>query len=209
MARPKAEAARDTRSEILEAALDLFAEHGFAGASVRDLARAAGVRESALYHYFPSKDALFEAVIQSVVEFRAGAAVAQMRDLQDRTLEEILTSLTEFVIARLRTPIERKFWRILMTEGPRLTTDGRVSWHNLVQRTRKPMMAMLHDMVRRGGLRRDLDVDTFVLHFIGPIILYTNAPMGGGKGPVDMTHARFVREHVAFLMRAVAPEEKR
>ena len=33
--------------------------------------------------------------------------------------------------------------------------------------------------------------------------------MGGGKGPVDMTHARFVREHVAFLMRAVAPEEKR
>ena len=47
-ARPVAGEARDTRREILDTALELFAEHGFHATSIRAIARAVGVRESAL-----------------------------------------------------------------------------------------------------------------------------------------------------------------
>jgi AcrR family transcriptional regulator len=54
-----------TRDLILDAAERHFAERGFEGASVRDIATDAGVRNQAsLYHYFESKQALYEAVLQ-------------------------------------------------------------------------------------------------------------------------------------------------
>jgi AcrR family transcriptional regulator len=45
-----------TPRRILEAALGLFAEHGFAGASIRDIATAAGVRSATLYAHYESKE---------------------------------------------------------------------------------------------------------------------------------------------------------
>ena len=63
MGRPKNADGQRTRQAILDAALDLFAEKGFFGTSLRDVATAVGVRESALYNYFPGKDALFDAIL--------------------------------------------------------------------------------------------------------------------------------------------------
>jgi AcrR family transcriptional regulator len=45
-------------------ALDLFAEKGVPGTSIRDIAQAAGITEGLIYHYFPSKSALLQAVIK-------------------------------------------------------------------------------------------------------------------------------------------------
>lgn len=53
----------ELRERILDEALSLMAERGFAGTSMRQLAEACGVRVAALYHYFESKDALLSAVI--------------------------------------------------------------------------------------------------------------------------------------------------
>ena len=63
MARPKNADGQRTRQAILDAALELFADKGFFGTSLRDVATAVGVRESALYNYFKSKEALFDALI--------------------------------------------------------------------------------------------------------------------------------------------------
>ena len=50
-----------TRQRVVEAAIELFASQGFASASIRDLASAAGVSLAGLYHHFASKDEiLFE-----------------------------------------------------------------------------------------------------------------------------------------------------
>ena len=63
MARPKNADGQRTRQAILDAALELFADKGYFGTSLRDVATAVGVRESALYNYFKSKEALFDALI--------------------------------------------------------------------------------------------------------------------------------------------------
>lgn len=48
----------DTKWAILDAALDLFSQKGYAGASIRDICRRVGIKESSLYYYFGSKSAL-------------------------------------------------------------------------------------------------------------------------------------------------------
>lgn len=57
-----------TKEKILDAALELFSRQGYDGASVRDIARAVGIRESSLYNHFPSKRALFDGIVDFCVQ---------------------------------------------------------------------------------------------------------------------------------------------
>jgi AcrR family transcriptional regulator len=90
-----------TRQHILAVASDRFLTHGYAGTSVSDLVRAAGITKGAFYHHFPSKEALAVEVVRArqeettavVVQASAGhdratrqlrAAVQAAADLKDR-----------------------------------------------------------------------------------------------------------------------------
>ena len=57
-----------TKEKILDTALELFSRHGYDGASVRDIARAVGIRASSLYNHFPSKRALFDGIVDFCVQ---------------------------------------------------------------------------------------------------------------------------------------------
>jgi AcrR family transcriptional regulator len=58
----------DSRARVLQAALDLFAEQGFAATSTRELSERLGFTKAALYYYFRTKDDLLAALIQPVLE---------------------------------------------------------------------------------------------------------------------------------------------
>ncbi len=68
MARPVNANAEQTRQRILQGGADLFAERGFEGASVRQIARRAGVSLGMIRHYFGSKEGLYRACIASAFE---------------------------------------------------------------------------------------------------------------------------------------------
>jgi TetR/AcrR family transcriptional regulator len=57
-----------TRAAILQAALQVFAEHGFAGGSTRDIAKAAGAHHALIKYYFRSKDALWREAVTFLFE---------------------------------------------------------------------------------------------------------------------------------------------
>jgi len=59
-----AEADSTTKQRILAASESLFAERGFAGTAVRDIAARSGLNGASLYNHFPSKQALYEAVLE-------------------------------------------------------------------------------------------------------------------------------------------------
>jgi AcrR family transcriptional regulator len=62
--RTRRQAQADTRREqLLAVALDQFSKKGVRGSTIRDIAQAAGITEGLIYHYFPSKLALFQAVM--------------------------------------------------------------------------------------------------------------------------------------------------
>jgi len=60
--RPDGEA---RRRQIVEAAIECFAEHGYAGTTTRELAQRVGITEAALYRYYPSKQSLYDAIIEA------------------------------------------------------------------------------------------------------------------------------------------------
>ncbi len=63
--------AQATQAKILATAYDLFADHGIDGASIRDIARGAGVSLAMVHHYFGSKQGLYDACVQAMLgEFR-------------------------------------------------------------------------------------------------------------------------------------------
>ena len=53
----------DTKDCILEKALELFSQSGYHGVSVRDIARAVGIRESSLYNHFVNKQDIFDTIV--------------------------------------------------------------------------------------------------------------------------------------------------
>lgn len=74
---------RATREQLIEVATRLFAERGYEDTSIEAVLSAAGVSRGALYHHFAGKDALFEAVVESVearVNTQMAAAVGSVQD---------------------------------------------------------------------------------------------------------------------------------
>ncbi|MGA1982165.1 MAG: TetR family transcriptional regulator [Acidobacteriaceae bacterium] len=86
----------ETRKRILDAALALFRERGFERATMREVARAAGVAVGAAYYYFDSKDAI-------VLAFYARAQAEMLPGIAEAL------DRAHSLEARLRAVIERKF----------------------------------------------------------------------------------------------------
>lgn len=83
---------KDTSEQILEAALTLFRERGFANATMRDIAAKAGVASGLAYYYFDSKDAIVLAFYQRA---REDMAALVEKAHQERTLTARLQALVE------------------------------------------------------------------------------------------------------------------
>ena len=64
-----------TRDRILTTAMRMMSEGGVDGTSMRDLASACGLNVASIYHYFPSKEALFDAVVGERGELAARARI--------------------------------------------------------------------------------------------------------------------------------------
>ena len=83
MRRTQAERSETTIGELLEAAESLFTERTYAGTSIEDIVRAAGVTRGALYHHFESKAAVFEAVFERQQQKLVASQVDQLIDEAD------------------------------------------------------------------------------------------------------------------------------
>lgn len=88
------DASATTRQQILNAALEVFAEFGFSGAATREIARRAGVHQPAIAYHFKSKGSLWKAAADAVFEEFSATLEAGMQDMASdgdrlRTLAEI------------------------------------------------------------------------------------------------------------------------
>jgi AcrR family transcriptional regulator len=63
---PKIIDSDEYRKELLHRCLDLFVEQGYANVTTRQIAKALGISTGAMYHYFPSKQVLFEQLVEEI-----------------------------------------------------------------------------------------------------------------------------------------------
>ncbi len=131
------------RERILDAALRLMAEHGSAGVSMRQLARACDLQVAAIYHYFSSKEALLAAVID---ERRFGARLEEIPDIDrrwspERRLRVIVDAVWDGAMG------EEYVWRLLLGEGLRGEPAAVPVGRDLLARFRVGLIAWLADAV--------------------------------------------------------------
>ena len=96
-----------SRSRILEAAMRHFASHGYAGTSIRTIARSAGISVGLVYNYFPTKADLLGALFEeSMRDVRASFASADAASTPAERIERLVRSAFEILDAN------RDFWRL-------------------------------------------------------------------------------------------------
>lgn len=72
-----------TASRILSIATRHFADEGYSGASMRGIAAASGMTQAAIYHHFPNKMALYEAVLARHFEEKTGPAISGLAEIEE------------------------------------------------------------------------------------------------------------------------------
>lgn len=89
----------DTRQRLIEAAVDLFTTHSFAGTSLQMIADELGFTKAAIYHHFRTREQLLDAVVGPILEQLAIAidAAEQLRGVHARA-DYILTSYAQLAV---------------------------------------------------------------------------------------------------------------
>ena len=88
----------EMREQILQAGAEVVAEKGFDRTSVREIARRAGVAVGTLYIYFPSKDAILEAFVETLAQDTAAAGEQAAKVSTPAALEKFLAARADFFI---------------------------------------------------------------------------------------------------------------
>jgi len=93
-----------TRDIIVEQALRLLSERGFAGVQMAVLARRANLATGTLYRYFSSKELLCETLFEHATQIEVAQVQAQLQDSEKNAAERIAMALTIFAQRALRAP---------------------------------------------------------------------------------------------------------
>lgn len=133
-----------TRQQILEAATDEFAAKGFEGARTDNIAKRANVAKRMLYHYFQSKDGLFQAVLeQTYVKIRTAE---EKLDLSSLKPEKAMTKLVAFSFTWFVKHPE--FIAILNEENLLSAVHAKTS--NSVRKLNMPLVETISTILKRG-----------------------------------------------------------
>src|SRR5215204_771150 len=153
--RVRSDAERQAKERaILDAALDVFAESGFAPARLEEVAARAGVAKGTIYLYFPSKQALFEALIRTGIgaSIEAAGAEAVALDLPfEAVVRGLFTRMRQQILATRR----KEILRLVIAESGRFPELAEFYYREVVARG----MALLRAAAERAVLRGELSSD--------------------------------------------------
>ena len=155
---------RRTRQRLLQEAVRLFSECGFDAVSVNQIVAAAGVNKRMVYHYFGSKEGIFQAALEEVYA-RIQSIKFGVID-RESTPREKLARLLETTFAFLRE--NPKFMQLLLWEnlgnGRRAAKQDHTLGKNLIlDRFRR----IVEEGIAAGDFRADLNLPNNLIHFLG------------------------------------------
>ncbi|MEM9408303.1 MAG: TetR/AcrR family transcriptional regulator [Acidobacteriota bacterium] len=191
------EKAEATRAAILDAARPAFARSGFTATKLRDIAKAVGITQPLIHHYFDTKAELFRAVVQqAVVEYDALQKEQWTREPNDvRFFTEGLRVLFDFV-GEQREVLRLARWAQLEDRLPALPGSGEVD---------AKIFAKFVAAQRAGVLRADVEVDALLLLIDGAIVGFWDRVEGHPNRFADRD--RLMEGVIDGLLRAVLSDE--
>lgn len=156
----------DKKEHIMNTAIELFAEKGFEGSSIRDLASRADVNIAMVNYYFGSKDKLFEAIVEYKATFMRGKLDEIASDTKRSEIEKIDAIIESYVARILSQP---SFHRILYQEllmGERETMQENII--NIFVKNTKTLRNIIEQGVKKKVFKK-VDPELTMATLIGTI----------------------------------------
>ncbi|MGO4706428.1 TetR/AcrR family transcriptional regulator [Microvirga sp. 2MCAF38] len=188
---------------ILDAALDVFSEKGFAQSRLEDVAARAGIAKGTIYLYVPSKQGLFEALVRSGI----GGAIAELETrlaVLDSTAEDRLRALLHFFNKEVLGTRRRNIVRLLIVEAERIPALADFYHREVLTRVLRLLRGIAQEAVRRGEFKSDELVRFPQLVAAPGIVALIWGDLFQRLEPID-TEAMF-EAHLSLLMRALKGE---
>jgi AcrR family transcriptional regulator len=143
-----------TRAHLIEVATGLFASRGYDGTSIEAVLAESGASRGSLYHHFPGKEALFEAVLENVGARIAAQVAEAMRDAGDP-----LAELRAGALAWIRLAADPVIRQIVLIDEPAVL--GWERWRALDEQGTLPVIRAALTWAAEAGRIEARYVDAF------------------------------------------------
>ena len=207
---PRRERRKDARpGELMDAALSLFVEKGFAGTRVEDVAMRAGVSKGTLFLYFPSKVELFKAVVRENITGRFNEWNTTL-DAFEGTTSELVHYCMQQWWERIGATQASGITKLVMSEGalfPEIAAFYR-------QEVIEPGNALIRRVLSRGvdrGEFRPVNLDYAIYSLISPMIFiimwkHSMAPCCpmGDEGQLNIDPQTFIANQAGILLNGLS-----
>jgi AcrR family transcriptional regulator len=157
-----------SKEHILETALKLFARHGFDGTSTKQIAQAAGIAEGLIFHYFPTKADLLNAVLETPHSF-IGELRSLLEGADQKPVAEVLLGLATGWLDTLRR--EKEITLVLFSTAQTNPKVG-AALRALIAEGVSRLSAYVNVRVKAGELRADLPIQTSAQLFFSSLMIF-------------------------------------
>lgn len=191
--------------QILDGARAVFREQGFAGASVDDIARRAGISKATMYRYFPDKAAIYWEVMRGDCMLQAELieTTSEGMPLRDKLLKHARHHLD-----LLLSPFMQDIFRAAVAECGRMPEFGRRFLESGPHKRRRMLAPILAEAARRGELAID-DADFAACQFfaLAAAEIHFNS-LFAGETYTDAQIADYAQRAVDTFLRAYEPRNR-
>lgn len=165
--RRRAEARPD---EVLDAAIALFTERGFAQTRVEDIAKRAGLSKGAVYLYFPSKEALLEGIVRRAVVPVAESVLESLANYEGDP-RVVITAALKLMAMKLSNEKVLAVPRLVFRELAAFPELAAMYRREVLDRVLPAIIALLRRGIDQGYLRQ-VDPELTIRSIVGPVMLH-------------------------------------
>jgi AcrR family transcriptional regulator len=194
---------------VLDAALALFVEKGFAATRVEDIASRAGLSKGAVYLYFPSKEAILEGLVKRAVRPIADNALGFLENYAgDPRL--VIGTVLKMIAGRIADPKLIAIPRLLVREIVNFPDFAQMYRREVLDRVIPAVTALIASGVREGYFR-PVDPELTLRSVVGPIIAHMlMAELFGIRPANGLEIERLIDNHLTILFDGLsAPQRER
>ena len=176
-------AKRNTKETILFESLKLFADKGYDGVTVRDIAAEVGIKQSSLYKHYKSKQEIFDTLVDTMQSrFRDAATSFQLPngELQEMAREyatggiEVLKKISSDIFCfYLKDPYASQFRKMLSIEKYKNEEIDRIYREVYIDTAISYQARLFEEMIKQGFMRQ-ASPEVMALQFFSPIFLLLN-----------------------------------
>ncbi len=187
--------------ELLDAALALFVEKGFAATRIEEVAERAGVSKGTLYLYYRSKEELLKAVVREELSLRIEEATAAVKQYTGSVANLLTTMLPDWWLRVYDSPAAGVL-KLFVTEVRSFPDIAEYYVREVIA----PNQTLVGDLVQRGidaGEFRPVDVDSVVHSLVLPMVMlcvHKHSLGACAALPAEIDPQVFIRQHMALVV---------